>query len=201
VELFEGQEETRGLHVETAVAEAQIAFDQYPGGKRNHDLLIRGHCAGGPIVIGLEAKADETFGQTIAKYRSNALRTRAAGGSTNAPERLAKLLEDLGQINLERTPTFGDLRCQLFSAVAGTLVAARPAELAAFTVHEFTTKLTTEKKRRENKRAMAEFVGDITGAVAPGTDRWLLGPFHAPAERWSRTPLPIGHLTTPGANP
>jgi hypothetical protein len=55
-----------GLVIEEAIAAAQVAFDSYPGGRRNHDLLLRGRVADGPIVVGLEAKADETFGETAA---------------------------------------------------------------------------------------------------------------------------------------
>jgi hypothetical protein len=199
-ELFESLDDTRDFQVEEAVAEAQIAFDDFPGGKRNHDLLIRGRCAAGPIVIGLEAKADETFGQTIATYRRDALAARTAGKTTNAPERLENLLQDIGNISLSRNPGFGDLRYQLFSGVAGTLAAAQEGQVAAFVVHEFATEMTTEKKRVMNGTALAEFVGDVTGAVAPEEDWWLLGPFHAQAERWSKIPYYIGHLTTPGTN-
>jgi len=62
------------------------------------------------------------------------------------------------------------------------------------------THLTTEKKRRENKKALAEFVGDVTGAVTPEEDWWLLGPFGVPSQRWSQIPLFIGHLTTTRAD-
>jgi hypothetical protein len=194
--VFKMNEETHGLSIETAVAEEQIAFDDFPGGKCNHDLLVRGRCRCGSVVIGLEAKADETFGQTIATYQRDALAAREAGKSTNAPGRLAGLLNDIGFISLQRNPTFGGLRYQLFSGVAGTLAAAEGGDTAVFIVHEFVTPLTTTKKRSENKQALAEFVGDITGAIAPGDDWWLLGPFHVPAERWASIPLFIGHLTT-----
>jgi hypothetical protein len=197
--LLDTCEETAGLVIESAVAEAQVSFDQYPGGKRNHDLLIRGRCIGGPIVVGLEAKADETFGETIAAYDRHARRLRAAGQRTNAPERLKALLDEVGAMSLERVPSFGDLRYQLFSGVAGTLAAAHTGGLAAFVVHEFATELTTERKRAANRRHLAEFVGDVTGAVAPADDWWLLGPFHLPSSRWSNIALFIGHLTTPGS--
>jgi hypothetical protein len=145
--------------------------------------LIRGECAAGPVVIGLEAKADESFGETIATYRRKALAVREAGKSTNAPERLENLLSDIALISLERNPTFGDLRYQLFSGVAGTLAAAEePGETAVFVVHEFATAETTAAKRAKNKLALAQFVGDVTGAVIPDEDTWLLGPFGVPAQ-------------------
>lgn len=53
-ELFESLEETRELPIAEATAEARVAFDEVPGGKRNHDLLVRGQCAAG-LVVGLEA--------------------------------------------------------------------------------------------------------------------------------------------------
>ena len=64
-------------------------------------------------------------------------------------------------------------------------------------VHEFATALTTQAKREANKKALAQFIGDVTGTVAPAYDQWLIGPFHVPSARWSRIPLFIGHLTTP----
>ena len=199
IRLLDTHQATADLSIDSAMAEAQVSFDEYPGGKRNHDLLVRGTCASGSIVIGLEAKADESFGQTIAAYDRHARRIRDAGKSTNAPERLTALLDEIGAMSLERVPSAGDLRYQLFSGVAGTLAAADGDDLAAFVVHEFATDLTTEAKREANKRALAEFVGDVTGAVAPDGDWWLLGPFHVPSRRWSKVPLFIGHLTTPGA--
>jgi hypothetical protein len=72
IRLLDMQPHTAGLVIEQAIAEAQVPFDSYPGGKRNHDLLIRGRVAGGPIVIGLEAKADETFGETVKAYEARA---------------------------------------------------------------------------------------------------------------------------------
>jgi len=53
------------LVIETAIAEAQTRFDDHTGGPRNHDLLVIGHNTQGPIVIGIEGKADETYGQTV----------------------------------------------------------------------------------------------------------------------------------------
>jgi hypothetical protein len=70
VRLLDTESQTAGLVIEQAVAEAQVAFDSC--GKRNHDLLIKGRVARGPIVIGLEAKADETFGETVEAYEAKA---------------------------------------------------------------------------------------------------------------------------------
>jgi len=149
------------------------------------------------VVIGLEAKADESYGETIATYRRNALAIRAAGRSTNAPERLSGLLTDIGLISLDTHPTFGDLRYQLFSGVAGTLAAvSEPGELAVFFVHEFATPQTIPAKRAENHADLNRFLGDVFGAPALDVNPWLIGPLGVPAERWARTPLYVGHGST-----
>ena len=102
--LLDTRKETARPRIESAVAEAQVAFDGYPGGKRNHDLLIRAHCSGGKPVMGLEAKADETFGQTVGEYDRNARALSATGQRTNAPDRLRRLLDEIGAMSLERVP-------------------------------------------------------------------------------------------------
>jgi hypothetical protein len=188
---------TADLRITKATAEAQTAFDSLPGGRRNHDLLIEAEGTGGPTIIGLEGKADETFGQTIKAYARAAEKKSERGEPTNAPQRLKGLLADLAATTLEARPELGKLRYQLFSAVAGTLAAAKPGSQAAFVVHEFKTPKTTAAKRNSNATAIAAFVRDIFGAVVPaGESWWLVGPFNVPATRWSEIPLWIGHLAT-----
>jgi TRAP-type C4-dicarboxylate transport system permease large subunit len=157
---------------------------------------VRGDVASGPIVVGLEAKADETFGQTVAAYRARGLAGRAAGESTNAPERLAGLIADVLGPSAAGLTQFASLRYQLFSAIAGTLAAATRGEIAAFVVHEFATDQTTSRWRDANRVALAQFVEAIGGLAPPAGNAWVLGPFFVAAERWSATPLWIGHLTT-----
>jgi len=196
-EVFSRTEDLGTLDIHDVIVEAQVAFDEFPGGKRNHDLLIHGTCDSGPVVIGLEAKADESYGETVATYRRKALAIRAAGRSTNAPERLSGLLTDIGRISLDTHPTFGDLRYQLFSGVAGTLAAvSEPGELAVFFVHEFATPQTSPRKRAENHIDLNRFLGDAFGAPALDVNPWLIGPLGVPAERWARIPLYIGHGST-----
>jgi hypothetical protein len=189
--------ETDGLRIHKATAEAQTTFDSLPGGRRNHDLLIEAETAGGPTIIGVEGKADETFGQTIDGYLRAAERRAERGEATNAPRRLEGLLADLAATTLDSRPELGELRYQLFSGVAGTLAAAGTGTQAVFVVHEFKTSKTTKRRRDANGAAIARFVEHVLGGVVPADQEWwLVGPFSVPAERWSKIPLWIGHLTT-----
>jgi hypothetical protein len=115
---------TADLRVVKATAEAQTAFDALPGGRRNRDLLIEGDAAGGPTIVGLEGKADESFGQTLDGFRRAARRRAERGEPTNAPQRLEGLVADLAGTTLGASPELGRLRYQLFSGVTGTLAAA-----------------------------------------------------------------------------
>jgi hypothetical protein len=175
---------TAELRIVKATAEAQTAFDSLPGGRRNHDLLIEGHAAGGPTVVGLEGKADESFGETLDGFGRAARRRAESGETTNAPQRLDGLLADIAGTTLEARPELGRLRYQLFTGVAGTLAAAGPDDQAAFVAHEFKTQRTTQRRRNANAADIASFVEQVFGRAVPaGKEWWLVGPFRAPAAR------------------
>jgi hypothetical protein len=195
--LLDLAKQTRGFSIRQATAEAQTAFDDWPGGRRNHDLLVDGDARGRPVTVGLEAKADESFGQTLASYARAADRKVERREATNAPQRLAGLLKNIAGTTLAERPELKELRYQLFSGVAGTLAAADANGYAAFVVHEFDTSKTTQKKHEANAAALATFVREIFRVAVPSHDRpWLVGPFHVPAPDWASTPLWIGHLKT-----
>jgi hypothetical protein len=197
VQLLGRARSTADLRIVKATAEAQTAFDAFPGGRRNHDLLVEAQAAGGPTIIGLEGKADESFGQTLDSFGRAATAKADRGHPTNAWQRLDNLVGDLAGTTLEARPELRKLRYQLFSGVAGTLAAAKPAGQAAFVVHEFNTSKTTKAKRSANAAAIAAFVEHLFGTNVPtGEEWWLVGPFSVPARRWSGIPLWIGHLTT-----
>jgi len=104
VALLNSHALTRRLKIKGGVAEAQTAFDQWPGGRRNHDLLLRGVAAGGPTVVGIEGKADEPFGQRVGAYASSAQRLIEQGKRTNAHLRLAQLTDESRFWNPFRLP-------------------------------------------------------------------------------------------------
>jgi hypothetical protein len=196
--LFEFSPMTGHLRIDRAVAEAQTAFDRWPGGKRNHDLLVTGETLSGRITIGVEGKADETFGQTLKSYAAGSQRLIDRGKPTNAHFRLDELTTALVGATLSTSPELAPLRYQLFSAVAGTLAAAEPdSAQAAFVVHEFITERTNAKLHAANAAALSAFTERVFHCSPPlGESSWLLGPFHVPAERWARVPLWVGKIET-----
>jgi hypothetical protein len=193
--VLTGDTRFKGLTIDRAVAKVQTAFDAYAGGVCNHDLLIAGHCDAGPVRIGLQARADEPFGQTVAEYESRARRDLDAGTNSNALERVHGLIEDLTGVDAH-SHNLGHLRYQLFTAVAGTLAAARSGEAAIFVVHEFATPQTDPAKRQANRLDLARFVREVFGVVVAGEPGWVLGPFAILAPQFKQTPLYLVHLMT-----
>jgi hypothetical protein len=128
------------------------------GEGRNHDLLLYGRGALGDVVISVEAKVDEPFGETIGSYWKKA---RTSGVPTRAPERIEALLAMLfGAKARPDADPWRALRYQLMTAVAGTAIeaASREADLAVVIVHEFLTEDINEANRSMNAEDFVAFV-------------------------------------------
>jgi hypothetical protein len=67
------------VSLQRAIAERKTAFDDIPRGPRNHDLLVLGRTGAGPVVVGVEAKADESFDLDLAGYRPRCRVARLQG--------------------------------------------------------------------------------------------------------------------------
>jgi hypothetical protein len=194
-----------GFAPSLAVAEAQTGFDHYPGGKRNHDLLVIGECAGGRTVVGVEGKADETFGLTIAEHLDAVDSRLAKGERSNGRARLEGLLAALGPAESIEEDV-ASLRYQLFTATAGTLAAAAEhgADQAVFCVQEFATRKTDPARRAANGQDLRTFAKAVLGLEAEGDGDWIVGPARVPGSDLvpGTMPLWIAHLqsTTAGSD-
>ena len=74
VELYgalNSQPALAGFVIEELIVEAQAEVDKHPGGRRNHDLVLRGRLANGDgAVVCIEAKAGESLGQRLVGQRA-----------------------------------------------------------------------------------------------------------------------------------
>src|SRR4051794_23394062 len=161
-----------GVEPQAAIAEAQTRFDAFSV-PRNHDLLIRA----GEVIVSVEAKADETFGETIGEYRAAANARRERGEGTKAPERLEGLLAALVPPGASAADS---LRYQLFSATAGALAEAHGARAAVVVIHDFVTPATSPAKRKANSADLRAFLMELFGAKPPRATEWCIGPFRVP---------------------
>ena len=151
-----------------AEPEARVAIDTYPG-PPNIDLLLVAEDDYGPVVIAIEAKADETFGQTL-DQRARAA-ARASKPSSKVVDRIGDLLDRFG-LDIKQ-PHVPQLRYQLLTATAAVLTEAdrRSSERAVFIVHECVTPLTLQEERDRNAVDLDRFLAtalDHEGHLAPG---------------------------------
>jgi hypothetical protein len=87
-QLLSGHPDFDAITEWSAEPEAGVPFDNCGGEPANLDVLVIAEDGRGPLVIGVEAKADETFGQTVAGKRSSAQRALAESPRSRQLERL-----------------------------------------------------------------------------------------------------------------
>ena len=156
------------VSLEQATPEYLAKFDSFRGKPSNLDLGITGHVkrltrrAG--LFIGVEAKVDETFASTVRSRYSSAMKTRDAGKSTNAPERVEGLLSNYFSVqDAPDSSRFRDIRYQLLTGTAGTVAA--PHEVCVFYILVFRTSMYAERKGVKNRRDYEVFVDATHGKL------------------------------------
>jgi hypothetical protein len=144
----------------SGVPELKTYFADGVFGPRNHDLALFGRASGVRIVIGIEAKADETFDKPIGHRVAAARRQLRAGVKTLLPERIAMFARalfgrDAFGLDGEIDPQLARLPYQLISGPAGTLreAAHRGASEAIFLVHVLDEGNLTPSKVKANSDA------------------------------------------------
>jgi hypothetical protein len=196
-ELLDTVQATRALRLTSAVAEKVTRLDDFDPGHRNHDLVLVGEGVAGRVVVAIEAKADESFGATVAEALAAARRrTRETGKSSNLPARVAELC---GAVLGCAADVAEALRYQLIYGIAGTLIEAKlhRAAAAVFLIHEFRSAWTHDAKHVENRNDLCDFVGRL-GMDLPIGDSILTGPIavrggsRVPAD----IPLYVGKIVT-----
>lgn len=176
--LLDSREETRGIVFEHGEPERVTHFDKCGGEGRNADLVLWGHGACGKVLVSVEAKADESFGQIAGQYVRDA---SSRNPRSRVPERFALLCEGVLGVGPENEEACA-LRYQLLTATAGAIVDAQHfgAKTVVLVIHEFVG-ATDAEKLRANATDLNEFVRMLSGGsselACPGR---MAGPFEAP---------------------
>jgi hypothetical protein len=154
-------------------------FDNLRGNGRNHDLLIlaRDSAADNKIVISVESKVDESFGNILGDYMRDIENKRDNNIPTQADKRILALKNALlPNISI---PEFNKLRYQLLTAVAGALSEAKKqnAKSAIFVVQTIFTNKIDPFKHQINQTDLDRFVDAISNGMFKNLkDGTLLGP-------------------------
>ena len=202
--LLDSRVETREPFVQRYLPEHRIHFDSHRGEPRNADMAFVGQTTVGTVAVTIEAKADESFGLTVAETYSDALERLIETPRSRGVQRIQDLAHALFGVRIERQPKIGNLRYQLLTAVAGTLAfaIAEGANTAALVIHEFKTARTKDPLHDANARDVADFLlrlGNVRLGTTPVADTYeLLGPFTVPGSPLFETPPPllIGKIVT-----
>lgn len=179
-ELLSSHPNTRDTQVIKVIPEHRVAFDQLPGEPRNTDLAILGQNASGPIALSVEAKADESFDDTVARIAAATIDQRAHGQNSNLLSRIEHLASAILPRPERGLPRLGEIRYQLLTAAAGALAWAvdQGASSAVLIVHEFITDATSDRRHKSNARDLGRFVSRLSaGAVSTIEPGKLAGPF------------------------
>ena len=160
-----------------AEPEARIAIDRFRGEPPNIDLLLVAEDDHGPLVVAIEAKADEPFGNVLADQHEQAYAARATNPRSKRVARIEGLLARFA-IGLQQRHV-PQLRYQLLTATAAVLTeAGRCSSVrAVLIVHEFVTPLTASARRERNAADLQRFLATVCAHdrhLAPAN---VAGPF------------------------
>jgi hypothetical protein len=164
-----------------AEPEARVPFDSFGGEPSNIDVLLLGRDHSGPVVVAVEAKADETFGRTIGDTLARARDRLEANPRSKGVERVRGLARSILGVDGDDLSDVADLRYQLVTAIAAVLSAAKreSVERAVLVVHEFVTDATNDRRHASNAKDLADLVARLAGHDRFGLDA-LAGPLSVP---------------------
>ena len=183
-ELLGLREDLADVELLKGIAEKQTRFDDVKGGVRNHDLLVLGENSHGPVVIGVEGKADEPFDKPLWRWRDELMRKNPRSG---AKLRLDQLTTHFFDATIDQDPGYPALGClgyQLLSALAGTLADTKEssAERSVVLIHEFKTPKTSPERQAVNAQVLEDFLNRISkGEIEQAGDE----------SSWISTPVPV----------
>lgn len=153
--LFEDSDLTKGLVCHAAVPEKTTQLDIPTRKPRYHDLVLTGTIEGKKAIVCIEAKADETFGEIVRDHYA-----KNAAVHSDVPKRIEQMSQGLFGLKYNNNDgPVADLRYQLLTSLAGTVIEARiqDAAIAIFLVYEFVTDKTSPQKIQANSDDLQRF--------------------------------------------
>ena len=151
--------------LDTGTPENGAKFDSYRGSPSKLDLGIFGRVEGeSSLFVGLEAKVDERFGDTVCKRYQRAVSYLEENPRSKAAARVRDLLSDyFGETAEPCDSRFSDIHYQLLTSTAGTVAAG--ADIPVFYVMVFETDLYNPERAAENREDYEKFIAATGGRV------------------------------------
>jgi hypothetical protein len=152
-----------------AEPEVRLPFDDLRGEPRNTDMLVRARDNLGELLLAVEAKADEPFGELVPEALATALERKLKNTNSRGLERIESLAASLFRVRAESEAPLAAIRYQLLTATAGAIAAGIRSEVprVVLMIHEFQTKKTTDVRHAENARDLDAFVHRLSHGRFP----------------------------------
>jgi hypothetical protein len=166
-----------------AEPEAKLRFDNFAGEPRNSDLAVHVRDAAGRYLLAIEAKADESYGETVAQTTAAARTRLDQNPRSNGLNRVHQLQEALFGIPATRAAELSGLRYQLLTAAAGALCEGerRAYSRTVLLIQEFVTKKTDDANHARNTQDLLNFMNALKPGTASEVESGkLYGPFVVP---------------------
>lgn len=183
--VLSGHEAFGPIKVWKAEPEAKLRFDSFSGEPRNSDLVVYAEDSYGPFLIAVEAKADESFSETVAETLADALERYLINNRSKGIARIIQLAQTIFGPQEGAYPQLGKIRYQLLTACAGALCEAerRGYSRTVMLVHEFITDNTSDDKHRQNASDLNMFLKRLSqGRVSIIRTGEICGPFIVPGK-------------------
>lgn len=203
--LLRSHELTIDLEIATVIPEQRTPLRGERGGHRHHDLLLLGRARGKRVVVGVEAKTDESFDEPLGRRIAAAKALIAKGektGQLDRIERLSTAVFGRSAVRPDEEPdsSLAPLLYQILAGVAGTLIEAeeRNADLCILAVHAFHFSNLDPEAEERNRGEFEAFVRALPGGVHLAiTEGQLAGPLTvAGGGGIPRIPMLLGMTTT-----
>jgi hypothetical protein len=197
--LLDSYHDTTGVILVNGSPEFETKFDKYGKG-RQHDFLAIGKRKNENVLVSIEAKVDETFGnETLESYFLKAKLKQLNGINTKVTNRIEDLIKAIFTKPFSNSIT--SLRYQLIHAIAGTLAEAKiqKANKAVFIIQKFLTDNVDSKKVEDNDNEINKLVKVLSNSqISKINHNELYGPFLVPGNLFipSDIPLYIGKVIT-----
>jgi hypothetical protein len=197
--LLDSYPDTSGVILVNGSPEFESKFDNYGKG-RQHDFLAIGKRQHEKLIVSIEAKVDESFGnETVESYFMKSKLKQLNGINTKVTNRIEELIH--GIFTKPFSNSIASLRYQLIHAIAGTLAEAKiqKANKAVFIIQTFLTDKVDPKKVEDNDNEMNKLVKVLSkDQISKMNHNELYGPFLVPGNLFipSDIPLYIGKVVT-----
>jgi len=166
-----------------AEPEAKLRFDNFAGEPRNSDLSVHVRDAAGRYLIAVEAKADESYGETIAQTIAAARTRLNENPRSDGLNRVHQLQDALFGVAAGPAVHLAGLRYQLLTAAAGALCEGERHAYSrtVLLIQEFVTRKTDDTNHARNTQDLLNFMNALKPGVASAVETGkLYGPFVIP---------------------